>query len=171
MLRKNFEGLQNRNTIAQDIANVVEAKQISVCGTDGISQSRTREAVAHSARFVTSTKDLVMGLSRLDPHGIAPIVLGGIYTVVQIVQNDSDERRAALSLTLDMSETVAVWQSVERYQISQNLNQNCEDLYEALSKAIVQLYQRIIVLLGTMMAYFDKGRWGEYYVKLNIAVS
>ena len=108
-----------------------------------------------------------MGLSRLDPHGVAPLVLGGIYTIFQVVQNDSDERRTALSLALDISETMALWQSIESYQISPNLNPKCSDLYESLGKAIIQLYQRIIVLLGTMMAYFDKGRWSKYSVKLD----
>jgi hypothetical protein len=103
-----------------------------------------------------------MRLSTLDPHGVASLVLGGIYIVFQVVQNDSDERRTALSLALDISETVALRHSVESYQISQNRNPKCNDLYEALGKALIQLYQRIVILLGTMMAYFDKGRWGRF---------
>ena len=161
ILKRNFNDLKSRDTIANDIATMVETKQATVRGKDGISESNARKVLTRSARFIMSTKDLAMGLARLDHHGIAPIVLGGVYTVVGIIQNDSDEHRAALTLTLDIAEIVALWNSIEKYQISKNLNPNLKDLYEKLSHAITSLYQEIIVLLGTMMAYFDKSRWGK----------
>lgn len=161
VLQKNFEGLENRKTIAADIATIIEPKQASLRAKDGVSDSRAQKAITRSARFALSTKDLVMSLARLDAHGIAPFVLGGIYTVVQVVQNDSDEHCAALSLTLDIAATVALWHSVEQYQIDQNVNPKLKSSYDELGNAIVELYQRIIVLLGTMMGYFDKDRWAQ----------
>ena len=167
--------MSNRDTIANDIATFVEEKQLKVRGADGITESRTRQVLTSSARFVLSTRNLWTGLARLDPHGIAPIVLGGIYTVFQIIQNDSDDRRTALALTLDIADTVALWNSIEKYQISKNLNPVLEPLYEKLRKRIIQLYQRVMVLLGGMMAYFDRGRWGwslsDFHCKCFIKLS
>ncbi len=161
ILEKNFNDIENRDTIANDIATIVETKQATARGKDGISESNARRVVTRSAKFIMSTKDLTMGLARLDHHGIAPIVLGGVYTIVGIIQNDNDEHRAALTLTLDIAETVALWNSIEKHQISKNLNPNLTDLYEKLSHAIISLYQRVIESLGTMMAYFVKARWGK----------
>ena len=162
MLEKNFNELESRGSVVNDIAQVVDVKQTKLRKEDGVSQSRGRQILSRSARFTMSTEKLVMGLARLDKHGIAPMVLGGVYTVIKVIQNDSDECNAAMSLTLDIAELIALWNSIGKYQISKNLNPNLYDLYKKLSNSIVHLYKNVIVFLGTRMAYFDKSRWGEH---------
>ncbi len=159
VLESNFNDLGNRETIAKEIATIIEEKLAKGRGKDGISEGVQRKFFARSTKFILSTKDIGMVFARLDHHEIAPVALGGLYTVAQIIQNDSDEHRAAFSLTLQIVETVALWNSVEQYQILKNRNQNLSALYEELSNTIVMLYQSIIVLLGTMIVYFEKSKW------------
>lgn len=108
-----------------------------------------------------SGQNLATGLARLDPHGVAPIVLGGVYTLVQILLNNSDESRAAMTIPLELAEMVALWNSTEKNQIMRNSNPSIEAPFEKLSESIKVLFEGIIALLGRMMVYFDRGRWCE----------
>ena len=162
ILEKNFESLANQDTLISDITNLTEIKENQGQKPGRSTASRVRRVFTRSAKSALSTKEAGMGLAKLDPYGIAPFVLGGVYTVFEVVQNNSEERDSAVALALDVAEVVALWNSIERYQISKNLNSRLDPLYDELSNAIVELYRKIIVLLGTTIAHLEKGRWGVY---------
>lgn len=126
---------------------------------DGLTQTAGRKLESRSVRFMMSTRDLAMGLARLDPHGIAPFILGGIYAIVLVLHNDTEESRAAMIAVVELAGIVALWTGIEKKQISRNSNPRLNKRYQKLSELIVNLYEGIIVLLGTMMAYFDKNRF------------
>lgn len=138
-------------------------KQDGLRAKDGLTQSTDRKLQSRSVRFTMSTRDLAMGLARLDPHKIAPAVLGGVYTIVQVLDNDTEESRAAMMTTLELAGIVALWTSIEKRQISKNSHPGLKALYQKLSELIVKLYEGIIVLFGTMMAYFDKNRFRKWF--------
>ena len=106
-----------------------------------------------------STKDLAMGLARLDHHGIAPIILGGVYTIVKVLDNDSEESQAAMTIPLELAGIVAVWTKFENRQISQGTNSRLVQSYKKLGNLIVRLYEGIIVLFGIIIAYLEKNRF------------
>lgn len=118
--------------------------------------------MGRTTKVALSLKDVAMGLARLDKHGVAPIILGGLYTVIQVIQGDTDESSTAMTATLEIGYIVSLWSSVEKQQILKNINPTLTDLYRKLSIAIVRLYKDIIVLLGKMVAYFAKSRFREY---------
>ena len=99
-----------------------------------------------------------MGLARLDHHGVAPVVLGGIFTVIQVIQGATDESLTAMTATLEIGYIVSLWNTVEKRQILRNRDPRLTQSYEKLSDSILQLYKDIIVLLGQMVAYFSKGK-------------
>lgn len=167
MLKQNLTQLDNRDTIANDIKQIVNTKQDKLRAKDGLTQSTGRKFKSRSVRFMMSTKDLAMGLARLDPHGIAPIVLGGVYTIVQVFQNDAEGSEAAMTTTLELAGIVALWTRIERSQISKNSNPKLIKYFQELSELIVKLYEGIIVLFGTMMAYFNKKRFGKWFKTLS----
>ena len=107
-------------------------------------------------------KDVTMGLARLDKHGIAPIVLGVVFTVIQVFQEATDEFRIALTMTLESGYIVSLWNTVEKRQILSNQDPTLTESYERLSDAIVRMYENIVVLLGTMVAYFTKSNLRDY---------
>lgn len=100
-----------------------------------------------------------MGLARLDPLGIAPVVLGGVYTIVRVLHNDTEESQVAMTAVLELAGIVALWAGVEKRQISKNSRPRLKVQYQKLSELIVKLYEGIIVLFGTMMAYYDQNRF------------
>lgn len=166
MLEKNLNEMDNRDTIAKDIQQIVNTKQDKLRAKDSLTQSTDRKFTSRSVRFMMSTKDLAMGLARLDPHKIAPIVLGGVYTIVQVLQNDTEEFQTAMTTTLELAGIVALWTCIEESQIQKNLNPRLDGLYQRLSGLIVNLYEGIIVLFGTMMAYHDKSRFRKWFKTL-----
>jgi hypothetical protein len=161
VLEKNLKALDNKDSLVEDIASILNEKGERLLAQDGISQSRGRRYLARGVKFMMSGQNLAMGLARLDPHGVAPIVLGGVYTLVLILQNNSDESRAAMTIPLELAEMVALWNSTEKNQIMRNSNPTLKALFEKLSKSIKVLFEGIIALLGRMMVYFDRRRWCE----------
>ena len=137
----------------------MNTKQDKLHANDGLAQSTSRNFESRSVRFMMSIKDLAMGLARLDPHGIAPTALGAVYTIVRVLQNDTEENQIATTIALELAGMIALWTGIEERQISKNSRPKLEDLYQKLSDLIVKLYEGIIVLFGTMVAYFDKGRF------------
>lgn len=103
-----------------------------------------------------------MGLSRLDQHGITPIVLGGVFSVIQVIQGATDEAATAMSATLEIGYIVLLWTAVEQRQILRNRYPDLTELYTQLSGAILKMYRNIIVLLGKMVAYFRKSKFRTY---------
>lgn len=154
--------MKSQVSLADNIARELSKRHCNLSNTQGdSSKSRFRKYSLRFARFVNSTKDLGMGLARLDPHHVAPIVLGGVYTLVQIVTSDSEDHRHAILTTLEIVETIAQWNHVEVEQILRNKDPNLTELFEKLGSSIKNLYQEIIVLLATMMIYFSKNKWRE----------
>lgn len=166
LLEQNLNELNDRDNIAKDIEQIVNTKQDRLHDRDGLTQSTGRKFESRSVRFVTSTRDLAMGLARLDSHGIAPIVLGGVYSIVRILQNDTEESRAAMTAALELARIVEPWTGIEKIQISKNSRLRMKEQYQELSELIVRLYEGIIVLLGTMIAYFDKNRVRKWFKML-----
>jgi hypothetical protein len=107
-----------------------------------------------------------MGLARLDPHGVAPVVLGCVYTLVQTLANNSDEHCVAILITLEIAQVIGLWTDIEEKQTSKNQNSQLErlkEMYEKLSQAVVRLFEKIIELLTTMMMWFDEPRWRKCF--------
>ena len=137
---------------------MLEARYEKIRGKDGVSQGRTRKFFSRTAKFILSTKDLGMGLARLDPHRIAPIVLGGVYCLAQCIDGATEHSLAAIEVTMDIAEIFALWDCVEERQIKTQHNQQLRVLYEKLSGAVARMYEVAITLLGALMKYFDS-KW------------
>ncbi|PMD56613.1 uncharacterized protein K444DRAFT_666200 [Hyaloscypha bicolor E] len=159
----------NGSGVTSDLAQILSERQKKSQAENEVSESSANSAISRalrsmsiakvrSVRFLMSTKDLAMGLARLDPHGIAPIVLGGVYTVVSVFDNNTEECQAALTITLELAGIVAVWTGVENHQISKNSDQRLNKLYAKLSDQIVGLYEDIIVLFGTILTWLDRNQ-------------
>ena len=159
LLEQNLNELNNRDNIADDIERIVNTKQGRLHAKDGLTHSAGRKLESRSVRFMMSTRDLAMGLARLDPHGIAPVILGGVYAIIRVLNNDTEESQAAMTAVLELAGIVALWTGIEKNQISKNSRSRLGIRYQKLSELIVNLYEGIIVLLGTMMAYFDENRF------------
>jgi hypothetical protein len=115
VLEQNFDKLNQRGSTAKGLEQIVSKKQTEASAKDGISQKEWRKALSRFTRFMASTKDGITALgkglgliSQFDPHGIAPIAIGGIFAVVQVVQNYSDENLMAITMVLDITEDMAL---------------------------------------------------------------
>jgi hypothetical protein len=124
-------------------------------------QSKLLKSIRRFAKSVILTKDLGMGLARLDPHRIAPIVLGGVYCIATIIDGNIDARKSAFLICRDILNTLALWKFIEQYQIVPNIDEDVNEEYEQLQKELVIMYADVIVLLETLTAYFDS-KWREY---------
>jgi hypothetical protein len=111
-----------------------------------------------------------MGLSRLDPHGTAPLVFGGLFCLVQVIQGGIQQSPEAITLTMEIAEVIALWTCLEERQIKNNSNSSLKDLYTKLSDEIVEMYNAIIVLLGKLLPYFDSNwrKFSEIWTRLNL---
>jgi hypothetical protein len=121
-------------------------------------QRKLLESIRRAAKCVLLTKDLSIGLSRLDPHRITPVVLGGVYCTATIIDGNIDARKSAFPLCLNILNTLALWKFVEQCQIVPNLDKDVDKEYEQLKEELVKMYEDVIVLLGTLTAYFDSKR-------------
>ena len=169
VLERNLKDVGHRDSIANDIKNMVDNKQSTHRGKDRLTQTTGRKVYARSIRFIMSTKDLVLAVSRLDKHGVAPIVLTGVYTLVTVLQNENEEAQTALMTGLEVAGIVGLWTSIEKNQILKNQNERLTTQYKKLSALIIELYEGIIVLLGTMMGYYDKSRLRKYFRCLKVS--
>lgn len=161
ILEKNLKDLGNRASLADDIGQMLEERHEKIRAKDGVSQSRTRKFFTRGAKFVVATKDLGMGLARLDPHKIAPVVLGGVYCLSQYIVGATEVDLAAIEVTIEIAEIFALWNYLEERQMNKQHNQQLRVLYEELGGAIARMYEVAIVLLGTLMKYFDS-KWRKY---------
>jgi hypothetical protein len=160
ILEKNLEDLDYKDSLAGNIGGMLEARYEKIRATDGISQSRTRKVFSRTAKFISSTKDLGMGLSRLDPNRIAPIVLGGVYCLAQCIDGATEISLVAIKATMDIAELFALWNCLEERQMKKQHNKELQGLYDELSEEVARMYQVAIRLLGTLMKYFDS-RWSK----------
>lgn len=166
LLEQNLKELNNGDTVANDMEQIVNTKLDKFHADDGLTQSTGRNFESRSIRFLMSTRDLAMGLARRDPYGIAPVVLGAVYSIVRVLQNDTEESKTAMTVALELAGIIALWTGIETRQILKNSRPRLEALYQKLSDLIVKLYEGIIVLFGTMMAYFDKSRFRKCFKML-----
>jgi hypothetical protein len=87
---KRVEGyLKHRYNIdspADAISQMLNKQHGEVLAKGRVSQTRWRRFVRHATKYILSTQGLVMGLARLDPHGTAPLVFGGLFCLVQVAQ-------------------------------------------------------------------------------------
>lgn len=160
ILEVNLKDLTSNGSLGDRISQLNDAQQVNIRSGDGVRQTSWQRRLRRTARAILSMKDVTMGLARLDKHGLAPIVLGGVFKVIQVIQNHTDERLAAMTATLEIGYIVSLWNTVENKQIL-NQDPTLTKLYEKLSDAIVRLYQDIVVLLGKMVAYFGKSKLRE----------
>lgn len=147
----------------RDIERLVGEKQAKIRSSDGASPSKWRKALHKTTKTILLTKDTAMGFARLDPHKVAPLVLAGVYTIVQIIDGDEEQIRAAMTSTLKLGNIVSLWNCVEEQQIRKNQNESLKDRYSRLSQAIVHMFEQVIMLLAKTMAFFDS-RWRKYIV-------
>jgi len=108
-----------------------------------------------------------MGLARLDPYKITPIVLGGVYCAAQFAEGATDEDTAAVKVTMDIAELVAFWTILEQRQIINNQNPKLNELYARLGHELINMYKVIVILLGETVAYFNSKRREFYSSCLN----
>ena len=141
--------------IANQLQIALNERRQSLKGRDGVSQTVTQRVIQRGSKFILSTEKVVMGVSRFDHHGIAPLVLGGVYTLVKCVQGYTEEQLAALRVTVDIPEIIALWTSVEAREIRRPHPENQQQDYASLSREIKEMYQVVIVLLNTLLRYFN----------------
>ena len=91
-----------------------------------------------------------MELARLDPHGTAPFVFGGLFCIVQVIQGGIQQSTDAVTSTLEVAEIIALWTRLEDRQIKNNLNLSLSDLYLKLGDEVAEMYKAVIVLLGKL---------------------
>lgn len=152
-LESNLKNLNSNKSLGDRISQLNDAQQAGIRSKDGVRPTGLRRKLGRTARAALSMKDVAMGLARLDHHGIAPIVLGGVFTVIQLIQGSTDDSLAAMTATLEIGYTVSLWNAVEKGQILENRDEMLTKLYGRLSEAILRLYKVIIVLLGEMVAF------------------
>lgn len=160
-MEANLGNVNSNDLLGDRISRLGDAQQATNRSKDGIRPIFWRRLLGRTARAALSTKDVAMGLARLDHHGVAPVILGGIFTVIQVIQGATDESLTAMTATLEIGYIVSLWNTVEKRQILRNRDPRLTASYEELSDAIIQLYKDIIVLLGQMVAYFSKSKLRE----------
>ena len=153
--------MNSNDSLGDRISRLGAAQQATIRSKDRVRPIRWRRWLGRTARAALSTKDVAMGLARLDHHGVAPVVLGGMFTVIKVIQGATDESLTAMTATLEIGCIVSLWNTVEKRQILRNRDPRLTESYEKLSDAIIQLYKDIIVLLGQMVAYFSKSKIRE----------
>lgn len=123
---------------------------------------RGRKWTGRFRRLVLSTKEPVMRATRFDPSYISPIVLGGVYTLLQASQDEGEAFMTALNATMEVAGLVALWTCYEYKQMRRNQNSSLNKIYEELREQIIKMYMEVIGLLGTMMKFYDERSWRKY---------
>lgn len=159
-LSKHLELLEHEDDIVKSITTAPENSLNRMDGTAGVSQSTTQRCIQRGTKFMTSTERVGMGVARLDPHGIAPLVLAGVYTLVKCIEGATEDQRIANRLTMEIPELITLWTSIEQRTIRREHSSNQEEDYRKLCAEIVKMYRVIVVLLGTLVKYFDDS-WRE----------
>ena len=162
-LEQHMADMDGNDSIADDIAKLVQERQAKLRAKDNISQKPVQRCLARVTKFMITARSGIMGIagpiSSTDPHHIAPLALGVLFIGVQVLDNDNNEQLTAMTITLDVAELVALWTAMEKGQILKNQNPNLTELYAKLSDAVVRLYEQVLILLGTMVHYFQKCRF------------
>ena len=154
LLEKNLKGIDNINFLPSKIASAA-TEQVAKFTKDGISTSHTQNAFNSITRFMAPTEKLAMGLSRLDPYHIAPVVLGGVFSAIQLMNNETEGHRAAVKTIEDLLPIMTVWSFVDDRQIRTNRSKSLATFYDELRTAIIGLFRMIMILLGRILAFLS----------------
>ena len=173
-LQDNLAGAPSGDNLPSSLLKLVDGRLAGIRGKDGVSLSSGRKWYGRFRRLVLSTKEPVMRATAFDPSRVSPIVLGAVYTLLQALQNESEAFLSALSVTMEMAGVVALWTCYEYKQLKRNQNKDeklCA-MYEELGDHIVEMYKEIIALLGTLMKFYDEGKWEvNTFIKLSLMLT
>lgn len=150
--------LSSAEPLTDTLRRKLEDQKKKLQAKDGVSQTPMRKQLRRLATFILSTKDVGMGVSRMDPYSIAPIVLGCIYGAAQFVIGATEESLIAMRAISDTTQSIAYWIAVEQHHIARNGLLSLKPEYDELSEEIVKMYKDMIILIGTILAYFDN-KW------------
>lgn len=153
--------IPNQDTLPTDLLELVDRRQTQIRGKDGVSLSEGRKWTGRLRRLVLLTKEPIMRATRFDPSFVSPIVLGGVYTLVQAWQDEGEALVAALNAIMEAAGLVALWTCYEYQQIRRNQNSHLDKLYKELCEQIIKLYMEVIDLLGAMMKFCQDRFWGK----------
>jgi len=120
-------------------------------------------------KSILLTKDLGMALARLDPYRIAPVVVTGIYCILQIVEGGDEDINRSKQYMKGIFQIVAYWTCVEEYEIGEDTNRELQKKCNELEKRVVEMYKEIIQLLVTLISY-SKSKWGMCMLSLSQSV-
>jgi hypothetical protein len=150
-LKLKHEGTSTFEAVSQ----MLEKQRNKILAEDGVSQAPWRRTVRHGLRYVLALQAPVLSISRLDPHGIAPLVLSGFFCMIQVGQGGVQQSQEIIAVSMELGQLIALWTCVEERQIKRNMNASLEKLYERLSDEIIEMYKAIIVLLGKLLPLTD----------------
>ena len=152
ILESNSQQIENRATIATDLANIIQDKLGKNGGEEGFTQE-----TGHAY----STEMLVKCVQLIENTRSAPLLLSGLYTVLRHVGSRSNKVLGAFLLGLYILKKEAYWIGFEKHRMDLNTDPVLHVLYEEIGKEIVGLHGSIIVLLGNMLIEFDKNIGGK----------
>lgn len=158
-LKDNLGAIPNQDILPTDLLELVDRRQTQIRSKDGVSLSEGRKWMGRLRRLVISTKEPIMRATRFDPSYVSPIVLGGVYTLIQAWQDEGEALMIALNAIMEAAGLVALWTCYEYQQIRRNQNSDLDKLYQELSEQIVKLYMEVIGLLGAMMKFCEDRFW------------
>ena len=105
---------------------------------------------------MSSMKDVVMPLARLDPHGAAPaalaIAFGGLYSLLQVVTNENAEYLFCLRSIVELRPMIARWAHYEGRFMAFKKPSLLRD-HNSLEEALIDLYQAILAFLAVLTRY------------------
>lgn len=148
------EAEQKENESVAELFDLfLQEREDKLHGKDGVSRTPMHKYARKVAKFVISTKDLGMGLVRIDTYRIAPIVMGGIYCIAAIVEGATEEQRKAIDTALDMASLITYWDTIEELQIRTNANLRLTSSYKQLEVELIKMYKAIIVLMVGLTSF------------------
>ena len=154
--------IPNCDALPTTLLELVDRRQTQIRGKDGVSLGHGRKWAGRFRRSVLSTKEPVMRATRFDPSYISPIVLGGVYTLLQASQDEGEAFMFALNATMEVAGLVALWTCYEYKQMRRNQNNDLDKMYEELKEQIIKMYIEVIALLGIMIKFYDERSWRKY---------
>jgi len=154
VLEATFKDLVGDGFHTEGIEKLLE-EQGKIVGKGDVSASGIRRA----AKAFSSTKDLGMGLARLDPSKITPVVLGAAYYFARGIEAKGDDDATAKDMCMDIIATLVLWNCLEKHQMMRQHSESCQALYESLEDKMVHMYEKALTLLEDLMLYLqNRGR-------------
>lgn len=91
---------------------MLEKQHSKLLAENKVSQAPWRRNVRHGLRYISALQGPVLAVARLDPHGVAPLVLSGFFCLVQLGQGGSQQSAEAVSVSMEVGELIALWTCV-----------------------------------------------------------